>query len=69
MSPRGGAGCFFRWCLIVAVILERNTATGMEVATVIQILKTGPLIIKEILNMWDELGKILHTDCCLLSCY
>jgi len=69
MSPRGGAGCFFRWCVIVAVILGRNIATGMEVATVIQILKTGPLIIKEILDMWDELGKILHTDCCLLSCY
>jgi hypothetical protein len=69
MSPRGGAGCFFRWCVIVAVILECNIATGMEVATVIEILRTGPLIIKEILDMWDELGKILHTDCCLLSCY
>jgi hypothetical protein len=69
MSPRGGAGCFFRWCVIVAVILERNIATGMDAATVIAILKTGPIIIKEILDLWDELGKILHTDCCLLSCY
>jgi hypothetical protein len=69
MSPRGGAGCFLRWCVIVVVILECNKATGLEVSTVIGILKTAPQIIKEILEMWDELGKILHTDCCLLSCY
>jgi hypothetical protein len=69
MSPRGGAGCFYRWCVIVALILERNNATGLEAATVIGILKTAPQIIKEILDMWDELGKILHTDCCLPSCY
>lgn len=62
MSPRGGAGCFLRWCVIVVVILERNNATGLEAATVIGILKTGPQIIKEILDMWDELGKILHTE-------
>jgi len=69
MSPRGGAGCFFRWCVIVAVILERNNATGLEAATVIGILQTGSHIIKEILDMWDELGKIVYIDCCLLSCY
>ena len=60
MSPRGGAGCVFRLCVIVAVILECNNATGLEVTTVIGILKTGPLIIQEILDMWDELGKTAY---------
>jgi hypothetical protein len=69
MSPRGSAACILRWCIIVAVILERNNATGFEVGTVISILQTAPHIIKEILDMWDELGKILYIDCSLLLCY
>jgi uncharacterized protein (DUF302 family) len=68
MSPRGGAGCVFRWCVIVFVILERKNATGLEPATVIGILQTGPQVIKQILDMWDELGKALpYRLLCLLS--
>lgn len=42
------------------MILESNNAAGLEAATVISILKTGPQIIKEILDMWDELGKTAY---------
>jgi hypothetical protein len=60
MSPRGVAGCVFRFCVIVAVILASNNAAGLEVATVIAILKTAPEIIKEIAGIWGELGKTAY---------
>jgi hypothetical protein len=61
MSSRPGAGCVLAWCVIAVVVLGHIDATGIGAATVIDILKSGPKIVKEILHMWNELGKIAST--------
>jgi hypothetical protein len=57
MGSRTGTSRVLLWCVIAASSLGYINAQGFEEAALIGILKEVPYVLKEILRMWDNVGK------------